>query len=488
MTEVRTESGVLRGLVVDDLHLFRAVPYAAPLTAGRRFAPPEPVEPWDGVRDATVAGVGVPQLPISPKDPWAPLYLPPATGDDSLTLEIWTPELGTANLPVLVHIHGGGYVTGAGSVPGHSGRAFARDGVVHVGINYRLGVEGFLYLGEGHDNLGLRDQVAALGWVQRNIAAFGGDPDRVTIIGQSGGAVSVMTHFAMPASARLFAQGIAQSGSSIASADPETAQRFTRQITRQLRVPATPEALRAVPVERTVAATQRAVNRFALGAFRGDEQVPLITPFRAVHGTELLPRSPLDTAPDQQRPLLAGTVRNETIGFVQALTGIPVAGRIAARGLERALGLDDTLRAAYRNGPRALATRAEVIEAAWSDWAFRIPTVRLLERRPAASWLYEFTWGRELGACHGIEVPFLRDDLAATALLGEPIRTMFADAPQQLADTVHGAVVRFVTEGDPGWQRYDTQQRTTMVFDEHSAPQPDPAGIERTAWDGHLDG
>ncbi|MFE6699046.1 carboxylesterase/lipase family protein [Streptomyces sp. NPDC057718] len=482
MTDIRTEFGVVRGEVVDGLHRFRAVPYAAPPFGPLRFEPPAPPEPWDGIRDATTEGVGAPQISPGTNDPWAPLYIPSRTGEDCLTLEIWTPEPGPSRLPVAVHIHGGGYVTGAGFVRGHSGRTFARDGVVHVSINYRLGIEGFLYLGDGHDNLGLRDQLAALEWVRRNIAAFGGDSDRVTILGQSGGGVSIMTHAAMPRSRPLFARAIAQSGSPIASADAETAFGLTKQVAKGLGVQPTAEALRQTSVQRGIDVTRRAVGRFMLRLLTGDERPLYITPFQAVHGTDLLPESPLDNAPAQSTPMLAGTVANETIGFVQALTGVPLLRSVARRGLQRALRLDKAMEQAYRNGPRHLRTRDELLEAAWSDWAFRAPTIHLLERRPAPSWLYEFRWGRELGACHGIELPFMRDDLAATTDLGDPVRAMFADAPQQLADAVHGTFVRFVKDGDPGWNPYEPQKRTTMLFDSHTRAEDDPAGSERTAW------
>ncbi|MET0886398.1 MAG: carboxylesterase family protein, partial [Mycetocola sp.] len=176
---VRVESGVLCGATHEGLHVFRGIPYAAPPFGANRFQQPVRPESWDGVRHATRSGVAAPQPATAPRDPWAPMYAPTNTGEDCLTLDVWTPELGATGLPVVVHIHGGGYMTGAGSLPLYSGRAFARDGIVHVSINYRLGIEGFLYLGDEHDSLGLRDQIAALEWVQRNIAAFGGNPDRV---------------------------------------------------------------------------------------------------------------------------------------------------------------------------------------------------------------------------------------------------------------------------------------------------------------------
>jgi carboxylesterase type B len=394
----------------------------------------------------------------------------------------------------MVHIHGGGYVFGAGSLPGYSGRTFARDGVVHVGINYRLGIEGFLYLGEDSDNLGLRDQTAALEWVQRNVAAFGGDPNRVTIFGQSAGAVSVMLHLAMPASRGLFSQAIAQSGCSAPSVDADEAMRITRKVARGLGVAPTVEGLAGVPVAKTVAATRKALERFALGLAFGDRRSLLLSPFRAVHGTAILPLSPLDAAragqPGQTVPLVAGTARNEVVDIITTIAALPGLGRFVRRGLRRALDADRELVRAYREGPRQISKSATLVEAAWSDWGFRIPTIRLLEARTEPSWLYEFRWQSDtrppgLGAAHGVDLPFVRDDLDTVLALGEPARATFGSTPPaQLAVSMHAAFIRFATTGDPGWAQYDETDRQTMVFDSTSELRTDAAGTEREAWTG----
>jgi carboxylesterase type B len=215
----------------------------------------------------------------------------------------------------------------------------------------------------------------------------------------------------------------------------------------------------------------------------------LLSPFRAVHGTDLLPTSPLDAAAGSDVPLLAGTVRNETVDFVAALRGLPVVGSLALRGLRRTVGLDRTLLDAYRTGGRDLSGRVELAEAAWTDWGFRIPTIRLVEARKAPSWLYEFRWEpstarRGQSSFHGIEIPFTRDDLAVVDQLPPTTRARFDGAPAALAAEMHGAWVDFVTTGDPGWPTYDTGERSTMVFDTPSAVVSDAAGVERGAWDG----
>ena len=172
---VTIASGRVRGAVDDGVHTFRNIPYAAPVGGANRFRPPQPVVAWDDVRDATADGLIQPQPPMPP--PFGG-PLPPA-GDDSLNLNVWTPDPAASGLPVLVWVHGGAFVSGSGIEPVYDGTAFARNGVVCVTINYRLGAQGFLHLADHFPELaesgtlGSQDQVAALRWVRDNIAAFG---------------------------------------------------------------------------------------------------------------------------------------------------------------------------------------------------------------------------------------------------------------------------------------------------------------------------
>ncbi len=211
-TVVRTHQGAVRGSVIDKVVAFKGIPYAAPPFGPNRFQPPRPAKLWDGVRETLNYG---PTAPKAPYDPPFDVLIPEVDipGEDCLNLNIWSPDLGQAGLPVMVWIHGGAFANGSGSVPAYDGTRFARDGVVCVTINYRLGADGFLYLGDGIVNLGLLDQIAALTWVQENIAAFGGDPNNVTIFGESAGAMSVATLMAMP---RAAASKLSRSSSPLA--------------------------------------------------------------------------------------------------------------------------------------------------------------------------------------------------------------------------------------------------------------------------------
>ena len=222
-TVVRTSQGAVRGRTAEGVAIFKGIPYAAPPSGANRFRPPQPAEPWDGVRDALNYGPTVTKPPYFP--PFDVLLPEPAiAGEDCLNLNIWTPDPGKAGLPVMVWIHGGAFSNGTGAIATYDGSRFARDGVVCVTINYRLGVDGFLFLGDGNANLGLLDQVAALSWVQENIAAFGGDPDNVTIFGESAGGMSVGTLLSMPRARGLFRRAIAQSGAGHHVISPATAQ------------------------------------------------------------------------------------------------------------------------------------------------------------------------------------------------------------------------------------------------------------------------
>ena len=207
---VRTRAGAVRGSTADGVNVFKGVPYAAPPFGVNRLLPPQPVAPWSGVCDALAFGPTPPKPAIPPQ---ITAMLPEQTfpGDDCLNLNIWSADLG-AKQPVMVWIPGGMFEFGTAATAWYDGSRFARDGVVCVTINYRIGAEGFLYLGEGNANRGLLDQIAALEWVRENIAAFGGDPGNVTIFGESAGAMSVSMLLAMPHAAGLFHRAIAQSG------------------------------------------------------------------------------------------------------------------------------------------------------------------------------------------------------------------------------------------------------------------------------------
>ncbi|MFE2182590.1 carboxylesterase/lipase family protein, partial [Streptomyces sp. NPDC059455] len=256
---VTTAQGAVRGLRQDDTTAFLNIPYAAPPLGAGRFAPPQPHESWDGVRDATVPGPNAPQserklgtVDMSP-------YFGPgwSQGEDYLTVNIWTPAAMDSALPVMVFVHGGGFVAGSTRSALYDGSGFARDGVILVTLNYRLGIAGFLDIPGAPANRGLLDVVAALRWVRENIAAFGGDPSNVTLFGQSAGATIVGGVLATPEATGLFRRAIVQSGSGRGAFTIEQAARVTKAATEALGVDPHVDAFADVSDERLVEAANR---------------------------------------------------------------------------------------------------------------------------------------------------------------------------------------------------------------------------------------
>ncbi len=386
-----------------------------------------------------------------------------------------------------------------------SGRNFARDGVVCVTINYRLGVEGFANLPGAPANRGLLDQIAALEWVRDNIAAFGGDPDNVTIFGESAGAMSVGTLLSMPRADGLFRRAIAQSGAAHQVMSVGTARKSARQLARELGVELTREAIAAVPVERLLAA--QAALKADLVAHPdperwGGEVVTSMLPWQPVVDGEVIPARPIDrivAGAGAAVDVMAGSNTEDWKLFLgvggeleritdQVLTG-PVAEHgyrsMAAYGLPAGSALA-AYRAAYPG-----ASPGELLAALQTDWWCRIPAIRLAEAHapgPGATYMYEFAWpspafGGALGACHALEIAFVFDtlDKGADQMVG-PL--LGADPPTQLAKTMHAAWVGFATRGEPGWPKYDRRRRATMRFDTTSRVVDDPRAAERRLWEG----
>ena len=487
---VRTASGAVRGSLSDGVYAFKGIPYAAPPFGASRLRPPRPVEPWSGVRDALTAGPMPPQLPYP--SPWNVLIPERATvGEDCLNLNIWTPDPGSAGLPVMVWIPGGMFEAGSGAT--YDGSRFARDGVVCVTINYRVGAEGFLYLRDGDANLGLLDQIAALEWVGDNIATFGGDPGKVTIFGQSAGAMSVGTLLSMPGAQGLFRRAVAQSGGAHQVIPVESARKVGGRLAERLGVEATRRAIADIPVERLLRA--QAELKADLMArpdpeIWGQEVVASALPWQPVVDGDVVPARPIDriaVGVGAGIDLMAGWTAEEWNffsvpgGAIDQVTPEVVAGVIGAYGLP----VEATL-ASYR-AMRPSAGHGELLGAIQGDRMFRIPAIRLADAHAKcapATYAYEFAWrspqfGGRLGACHGADVAFVFDQLGEqTEALAGP------NPPQELADRMHAAWVGFARSGHPGWPRYDLTRRATMRFDTGSEVVHDPRAGERMLWEG----
>ncbi|HEY6294950.1 MAG TPA: carboxylesterase family protein, partial [Streptosporangiaceae bacterium] len=412
---------------------------------------------------------------------------PVIAGDDCLNLNVWTPDPGGSGLPVMVWIHGGAFVNGSAAVPDYAGDRFARDGVVCVTINYRLGCDGFLLLDDATPNRGLLDQIAALEWVQENIAAFGGDPGQVTIFGESAGAMSVTTLLSMPRAAGLFRRAIPQSGAGHHALPAETARIITAELARRLGVAPTLEAFAAVPVDRLVATQFQLSGDLAMNPDPGRwrEVSANAMAFEPVVDGEILPARPIDgIAAGNGRgvDLLVGTNRDENRMFLVPTGVVDFIDDASLALVTGGLGLDAAGLAVYRSGtPSAGDALADVM----TDWFFRVPAIRLAERHHGAAHMYEFAWptpvfGGRLGACHALEIGFVFDTLdveGGDVLYG-------SSPPAELAATMHRAWVDFARSGRPGWDAYDPQTRATMTFDVDSAVDHDPRAEKRILWDG----
>ncbi|MGV9890068.1 carboxylesterase/lipase family protein [Streptomyces sp. NPDC003395] len=463
--EVATPQGRIRGRYDGGIAVFRGIPYAAPPVGPRRFRPPAPPEPWDGVRDAGAFG------PTPPKPPYSEAfekYLsdPVVPGDDCLNLNVWTPDPDpAARLPVLVWFHGGALTRGSSAVPVYDGRSFARDGVVLVSVNYRLGVEGYGLFPDAPANPGLRDQLAALRWVHEAIAAFGGDPARITLAGQSAGAISIGALIAAPQAQGLFRRAVLQSGPPEAF-DRDKVRRMVRRMAARLKVPATADAFAAVDPE-LLLRTQAEVGRLSSPVLGGPS-------FGIVVDGDLVPRDPLQALVDGDAAagaeLLMGWTRDEYRLWLVPGGLVERVDRLGPVALAGAMARCHCGHEVVR-GYRALhpdAGTAEIVGQLVTDHLLRIPLHRLADARPGTSYVYEFAWPSllpGLGACHALELGFVFN----TGEVPESTKLAGEGGPQRLADQMHRAWVRFVTDGDPGWEPWDIAH-PVRVFGELAAP------------------
>jgi len=486
--EISTAQGPVTGVRSDGSARFLGIPYAQPPVGDLRFAAPRPVAPWTEPLDATQYGPTAQRRPFM--DGPTTIPEPSVPGDGTLNLNVFTPAPGAAadgtGLPVLVWIHGGGYVAGSAASPWYDGRAFNRDGVVVVSLGYRLGIEGFLHLDDAPDNRGVLDWIAALRWVQENIAAFGGDPAKVTVAGQSAGGGAVQTLYATPAAHGLFRSAISVSGAVMHPQGRAEALAVSERFTRRTGVPATAAALKDLP-DSGILALMDALNAPEEGA----AMLPALTLAPFADG-ELIPEQVAGAFADgsaSTAPLMLGFTHHE-FNMIMLMTA-PDAPAEAAQGLLLSLGYSPDQAAAYtalHHGD----SPAGIMGQALTDQLFRRTGLAIVEARAAQgrpTWLYQFDWRSPVPrfngqAFHCLDLPFAFDLLDAELV----DVSAGAEPPQRLADLMHGAWVSFIRDGDPSsaagpqWPRYTTGQRATMVWDTESAVVEDALGGEREIW------
>ena len=470
--------GQLRGQRHGDVLAFKRVPYAAnPYLETNRFQAPRPMPAWTGVRDATASGPMPPQ-PSRAREGGL-------VGDiDDLTMDIWAPA-GAQRAPVLVWLPGGAFYRVNASESWYDGSAFARAGVVVVSVNYRVGIDGFMWFDGLPANRGFLDQVAALQWVRENIAAFGGNPQDVTLAGQSAGAQSVLALMGMPAAQGLFHKSIAQSPP-MGHFSTEEAQRIATATALDLQVQADARSMASVPMQALIAGIERMVidlrDRKKWGPIGGR---PPYLP--VVDGTVVTasPLASLQQHAPRDMPLLIGCTDEEARLYLVPGGAIDRIQAPAFAGALRGAGLAANAEAVYAQS-RPNATPGDMMAALMSDQTFRIPTLRFAESRVAAGapvWNFHFGWSSpafegRLGAAHVVDVPFTFNTLAsaqARPFLGGP-------GDRALADTMWSHWLKFVKTGNPGWPRYETATRPTMRFDTAPALVSDPMADRRALW------
>jgi para-nitrobenzyl esterase len=490
----------VRGVEAAGIKTFKGIPYGASTAGRNRFMPPRDPAAWTGVRDVLEYGPSAPQrepgvAPVASLSV-ASDGLPPE-GEDCLALNVWTPGIDTGKRPVMVWLHGGGFSSGSGSSPGTDGTNLARRGdVVVVSVNHRLNALGFTHLGDLVDAssgvelgssgaTGMLDIVHALKWVHANIAALGGDPNNVTVFGQSGGGRKVATLLAMPAAKGLFHRAIIESGATIKLVEREQGARVARELAATLGLSAPSLSdLQAVPLNRLMSAYFETVRRMNV-----DQQTMGFSP--VVDGTAIAshPFHPTASAVSADVPLILGSTRTElTSQTDRAAFSLDDAGMRTRIAMLVGAASGEIIEIYRKANPGA--TPSELYFLIASDHRYTAPVTKIAERRAALSrgpvYLYYFQWespydGGRLLSPHTIEIPFVFDNVATSRFTADA-----PDAPA-LADKVSAAWTAFARTGDPNtpklprWPAFDVANRQTMVFDNVSTVVADPLREQRVA-------
>ncbi len=496
MTEINTNSGKVKGFLENEVKVFKSIPYAEPPVGGLRFRPPVAIKSWDGTYEAIeyklCAYQGYTQL-----EEWFGKLQPES--EDCLNLSIWSPESDGEKLPVMCWFHGGAFIMGGGVDPLYTGISLAKRGkVVVVTVNYRLGALGFLYIPGETANVGLLDQIAALEWIKRNIEYFNGDPNNITIFGESAGAYSVMTLPTVPKAKGLINRVIAES---FPFFDPETSEKSTKGLMRMLKVRGDLDAFRKIPPEKIIEAQNSYMEKDPTN----------ILAFRPMIDGDVIPKHPLkayENGECSDIDLMIGTNFHEAKLFT-ALE--PNLKKMIETGGETALiNYLGTLKIGSGKAKEIVETyksaRAgtlptddqEIFDAMLTDIMFRVPTIRFLEaqsKHNKNTYNYIFTYesplsGGILRSSHAVELPFVFNTLDL-----EGMGDFVGKGPieQELSERIMDAWTSFAHKGNPNhdnlpeWLPYDVDQRITMFLGKECKIVNAALDKERQAWDGLLE-
>ena len=504
MTAVETTYGNVSGTQSDGLSVFRNIPYAAAPVGDQRWLPPQPPKPWSGTREADEFGpiswqvIAEEQGPLS----FAADAAPPQLNEDCLSLNVWTPGTDDGSRPVMVWIHGGAFVSGSGSSPIYDGSILAtRGNVVVVTINYRLGVLGFLNLNEitggripATGNEGLLDQAFALQWVQDNIANFGGDPNNVTIFGESAGGMSVGALLGLPQAKGLFHRAIPQSGAAHTANTVHQASEVSARLLRALDISVNDNLQKLLQIEAEKLTQSAAEVSNELGRMIFQPCIDGVT----------LPERPIDAVAGGSADgldVLVGSTRDEWLLFSAMdprnsdLTHEGLEKRVSAtNGRPDLSGVAEVYRS-YLSTAGHEASPIEIWSAMETDRTFRMPGIKLAEAmasRGQNAYEYLFTvespaFGGALKSCHAIDIGYV----FGTHNANEGTRGFFGATPDhiELANAVMDAWLAFAhtgnsqTEALADWEAYDTQTRSTAIFGLPATVESAPRDELRAVWD-----
>jgi para-nitrobenzyl esterase len=476
-----------------------------PVSGERRFSPAQKPASWSGVRDAFEYG------PTAMQDENAIALSPELASlldigdtisrdENCLVLNVWTPGVNGGKRPVMFWCHGGAFIVGSGSSTWNDGSKLAEKGdVVVVSINHRLGAFGYLFLEElggerfaSSGNAGMLDIIAALEWVRDNIASFGGDPDNVTIFGESGGGAKVSVLMAMPAARGLFHKATIQSGPAVEMMNRADASATARQVLTELGLTAAQlDELRRISPKRLLAAQMAVLKKISLMSFANRRRVG----FNPVIDGNNLPAGPFEPvapAVSSHVPLMIGTNKDEMtlfLAFAPWAQGMD-DGSLRERGRMMVGERGDSILERYKR-VRPHDSASDLMMAIATDAAMRMPSLTMADRKVAQQsapvFVYLFTWetpvlGGRLKSPHAVEIPFVFDTLESAALTGD------SPARFALADKMSRTWIEFARSGDPNnptipaWPAYSTGQRATMIFDSECCVINDPYSAERLAW------
>ncbi|MFW9784190.1 MAG: carboxylesterase/lipase family protein [Candidatus Heimdallarchaeota archaeon] len=493
---INTQSGKIQGYSEDGVEIFMGIPYAEPPVGDLRLNAPVSKEPWNNVLDA------LEYLPVSPQPPPFTTYFPPPPQSEAecLNLNIWTPGCDDKKRPVMFWIHGGSHIYGSGRIL--NGRSLPNQGnLVLITINYRLGPLGYLYIPGAPPNIGQIDQIMALTWVHENIELFGGDPNNITIFGESAGATSVSTLMAMPKAKGLFNRAISQSG----ALQPRAFEKATREKTAELVLAELNlnhddlEGYRKLPIENIIEGFTKAQGKALLNRVELE--------FRPYIDGESLPEHPIKAIEKgyaKDIELIVGTNLEEWRfwrAFEPNFEELELT-RIKKRieNLLTAIGEDERkiveIIKTYENSREQINLSInlhEIYEAFMTDYIFRIPSINFAEaqsKHQKNTYVYMFNWktpfdnGR-FGAMHAMEIAFVFGGFWEDYLFTFPKKT---DETAALSEKMMNAWASFAKSGNPNhkglpeWPTYESKKRKTMIFDKNVEVWDDPLGKERELW------